>query len=614
MMMECMPIEPYFPGRCVTCWELSTLDMEFGDFICRVSGTNDPVVKYTCAILSCSRRFGSPCLHLEEIAGKSIELGNTGLTFRFPDLNELVDNLIRCDAIGTPGEQKPVILHESGRLYLHRYWEYEQLVAREIAYRALGQEHNFDEPELNLILSRFFQDPTKRDDAQCLAAKVAISRNLCVITGGPGTGKTHTLIRVIASIIDSPIKPRPRVALAAPTGKAAARLVEMVKSADIVLSDGLRLSDYLTESIGTLHRLLGASEDLTTFKYNAANLLPYDVVAVDEASMVDLALMARLLAALPRHAKLILCGDRNQLASVEPGSVFTDICAALLDADRFSDSVPRSVVQLTKNYRFRESSLIHQFSEAVVRGDVKLAEGILEEAKSGRNDLVWFPMEEMSRSRDVLREEIVKGYHPLFKSLNSPKEALRTSTQFRILCPFREGPFGVVFVNRFAEWALGEAFGVSTYARWLSARYPGQLIIVTRNDYSLRLFNGDCGVILRASAVGSSHSNRELVACFPSENDEYRMISPVRLPSNETAFAITIHKSQGSEFDEVLILLPKESTPLLGLNRELVYTAVTRAKNRAKLSSEKNTILRAIMSPTSRESGLREAILREFQA
>lgn len=374
-----------------------------------------------------------------------------------------------------------------------------------------------------------------------------------------------------------------RVALAAPTGKAAARLQETLRAG----CSG-PLQDHLT-SASTLHRLLGSRNASIYFHHNASNPLPVDLVVVDEASMVPLTMMARLFDALPEKARLILIGDRDQLASVEPGSVLGDIAEA---ASQAGGPLQGSLVTLRKNYRFGNDSSIFALCNAVRNGEVNQALEILN--SGGQPDLgarsVPSPMELPA----ALQPEIVAGYSPYLRT-SDPAQALKEFQKFRVLCALRVGPYGMESLNRQIEEIL-RTEGLISGPR---NAFPGMPILITHNDYQLRLFNGDIGIFL-PNLSGS------LLAWFIGDDGNLCQIPLARLPEYEPAFAMTVHKSQGSEFENVLVLLPNQESA--ALTRELLYTALTRARKRVEVWFNEPVLRAAIARQVRRDSGLKQRL------
>jgi exodeoxyribonuclease V alpha subunit len=399
--------------------------------------------------------------------------------------------------------------------------------------------------------------------------------------------------------------------LVAPTGKAAARLVESIKKSKAGLDCAEDVRGAIVESASTIHRCLGSLGRASIgFRHHAGNRLVTDVVLVDEASMVNLGLMRRLVSAMPDHARLILLGDMDQLASVEAGAVLGEICnsgqkrmyspalqrevkalgGGNLPEDQTQDSLPAisdCVAKLQKSYRFQGETGIAALARAINSGDSQAATEVLDRY----DDVLLVPPSTSGNLGGVLRDAALAGYRPYLQP-GEAKERLARFDQFRILCARRTGPFGVEALNEQVTGALRRAGLIASKAE----NYDGKPIMITANTYELQIYNGDIGLVLPDPQSG------QLRACFAGGGGELRMFAPSRLPHQESALAMSVHKSQGSEFDEVAIVLPEEPAPLL--TRELIYTAVTRAKKRVVIHSHPAVLRYAIEHPTERSSGL----------
>jgi len=478
--------------------EFTDIDRHFARFIARFGGGE--AMELAAARLSQSVRQGHICLRIAETLAES-------------------------RAVGPPDAVTPLVL-DGDRLYLRRYFNDETALAKALLARASGGT------------------PVEGQEA---AIERALASPLTILAGGPGTGKTATAAQILRRM-----EPLPRVALAAPTGKAAARLEAAF--------GGLRAS--------TLHRLLGIRPDGGRPRYHAANPLALDMLVVDEVSMAPLPLLRMLFDALPPTARVLLLGDPDQLASVDPGSVLADVVDAA--------SVPGSplggtLAVLRRNYRFDAGSPVARACEAI---------------REGRSDaLESKPLPK--KLDEALREPVLEGYGPLGQE-RDPVKALEALERFRILCAVRQGPYGVEELNRRAAALL--------------QREAGTPILITQNAPGLGLFNGDTGILL----PDPSEPDGPLWAWFPGE----RRIAPAQLPPYEPAFAMTVHKSQGSEFDRVLLVLPEHDNPVL--TRELLYTGLTRARRRADLWANPDVLETAVARRTERASGLRERLTSVF--
>lgn len=628
----------------------SDLDRHFGRLMEELAGGNNPDLFLAAALASRSSRGGHICLDLAEYAGKPLvpdvegeredertqEVSEASF-LSCPPLSSWEKTLRTASVVGCPGEYKPLILDGKFRLYLYRYWFYENSLIRFIRecvspgeaetvlttvstlcpdFSDLGKHLHGLFPEDCPSLRSDGGNAEKAPDWQKIAALAVLRNRFVVISGSPGTGKTTTAARTIALLQRLNRGRTLRIALAAPTGKAAVRLEEAISSAG---TGGH--SDNRPGKAMTLHRLLGAIPHSPYFRHDRDNPLPYDLIIVDEASMVDLPLMAKLVQALSPACRLILLGDRDQLASVEAGAVLGDLCGPA-DAARFftrafledikkmtgepallpisSGNVPAvsdSIVQLQKNHRFTEESGIGRLSRAVNRGDIDRVFDVLNSSRYA--DLVWKSLPESWELARTLSDSFMPYFKIFMQQVGdhaNTEDLFDAFERFRILCALRRGPFGVEAVNALVENLLRSEHLISGSGKW----YPGRPLMITRNDYTLGLFNGDVGLTL------PDRSGNGLSVFFRDPECGFRRFAPFRLPEHETVFAVTVHKSQGSEFDEVLMILADRAVPLL--TRELIYTGVTRAKKRLFLWGSEEVLRQAVSRRITRISGLRDAL------
>lgn len=467
----------------------------------------------------------------------------------------------------------PTVLHlDDGLLYLDRYWIEECRVAEDVLALA-GARRSGSVPDINRLFPDSFAE-------QRGAAQLALSRALTVLTGGPGTGKTTTVARLLALLAEQAEldgKPRLRIALAAPTGKAAARLLEAVQlEVDaLALADRERLPALAAT---TLHRLLGSRPDTSSrFRHNRENRLPHDVIVVDETSMVSLTMMARLLEAVRPDSRLLLVGDPDQLASVEAGAVLADLVEGLTAV------VDSPVATLVTPHRFGES--IGALADAIRDGDADAAVRVL---AAGGEHIEWV---DVHQPAEVLRKVLVPHALRLREAavLGDADAALKTLEQHRLLCAHRRGPYGVAYWNRQVERWLSEQTDMPLWADW----YVGRPVLVTANDYGLGLYNGDTGVaVLRDGGLRAAMATSAGPVQFATG----------RLADVETMHAMTIHKSQGSQAVEITVLLPPTDSRLL--TRELLYTAVTRAREKVRLVGSADQLRAAVTRRAIRATGL----------
>ena len=541
---------------------------------------------------------------------------------------------------------QPLVLGGSAEaplLYLRRYWAYETRVVQALAERTATPQP-VDEARVRQWLDRLFApaagaaQSARGVDWQKLACAVALRSRLSVVTGGPGTGKTYTAARLLALLVAvDPHPERLRVALAAPTGKAAARLKQSIDAALADLQE--RVGDALdlhafAQRMGaarTLHALLGARPDTRQFRHHAANPLDVDVLIVDEASMVHLEMMAALLDALPASARVVLLGDKDQLASVEAGAVLGDLCRdaeagrynpetaryalaaagetlppEFLDAGAAAPGLAQHTVMLRESRRF--GGPIGQLALAVNRGDAAGARRVLADDRSGAlQALEGCSAEAVVRLalhgrpgasacyRDYLQAMAHRPADPgALAHTDWVRSVLTAFERFRLLCAVREGEWGAAGLNRAVEAALRAAGLLGARGEW----YAGRPVMVTRNDAALGVFNGDIGIALPSATAGGG------LRVYFADGPLVRSVGVARLAQVETAFAMTVHKSQGSEFEHTVLVLPPRAGAVLG--RELVYTGITRARQAFTLAAAQPGLLaQAVAQRTQRSSGLR---------
>lgn len=575
--------------------QLSSLDHYFADYITRVEGMPRDGLWVAAALASAVSCRGNVCLDLSSVSGYSIVPFHpeSGL-LHAPPLEQWQQQLAVCATVGKPGDYTPLVLDAVGRLYLHRSWDYERRVAEGILARTAPL--TVDVAGLAAALDRYFPPAGNGGDLQREAARAALSRRFTVISGGPGTGKTSTVARILALLVEAAVGDPPVIMLAAPTGKAAMRLKQSISQSleHLPLVESVRAA--MPQEVTTVHRLLGVIPGQSGFRHDRNNQLPCDVLVVDEASMIDLPLMARLLEALHVETRVILLGDRDQLASVEAGAILSDICAgSSYDALPIGDRP--AIIQLTKSYRFNDQSGIGRLSRLINAGD---GVGALELLTSGLyDDICWRALPSGGAFADAFKLAAGEGFRA-YSQTSSPAAALDELGRFRVLAPHREGRHGVVTLNRLIESTLFSS------RQGGAGGFPLLAVMVTGNNYDLELYNGDTGV------VAATRAEEGQTVSFPAPEGGLRSLSAFRLPLHESAFALTVHKTQGSEFERVLLILPDQLSDVL--SRELLYTAVTRARTRLEIWGDENVFCRAVERCIERNSGLADRLWKGEQS
>jgi exodeoxyribonuclease V alpha subunit len=599
---------------------LSELDRALAETLGRIADERDERVLLAAALASSAVQNGHTCVELARIVERPMvdEAGEAIEGIEYPELSAWVDALrpsrLVANEVQSPKQPRPLVLGAGSRVYLARYFEYERRLAEALLRRVGQSEEGLEAAALRAGLARLFPDDSPGAKEQRLSAVLALLSRVSVISGGPGTGKTSTVAKILVLLQEQALARKReayRVELLAPTGKAAQRLGEAIRNYLASFSVDPAVVASIPSTAKTIHRALAYQPRTPTrFRHHRENPLPADMVVVDEASMVDLALMAKLVDAVRADARLVLIGDKDQLASVEAGSILADVhagrahgvsraCAERVErltGTKLSESggepsLADGMIELTFSHRFREGGGIFELARAVNAGDAASALRVLEASPY----VTLEPLPEPERFARALGPVVEEKFGRLGSATIDEKLALLDG--FRVLSAHRRGPFGVETMN---EW-------IAEHLRKLGLLeaggdfYEGRPIIVTANDHPIELYNGDVGVIARGDGDA-------IAARFPAAGGR-RSVPLALLPPHETAFAMSVHKAQGSEFDEVLLLLGDRASPIL--TRELVYTAVTRARRRVRIFGSREILTASIAARVERASGLRERLWAE---
>ena len=614
--------------------------------------------------LSASLRDGHSCLPLVEVAGKRLfsdgkNLDHSGSVnthisqatkehvtgFLFSDIQSLRALLAQLPLIES--EQQPIVLSH-GRLYLRRYYQFEQELKQVVAARRMissqvtaDNAHNgkIDVEQVKNIIAALFPELATQQEAgnseidwQAVAVANAMNKDFAIIAGGPGTGKTYTVTKLLAALVMlagvhvnrevSEESTLPRIALVAPTGKAAQRLSESITDAVKGFRGKIddKVLDLIPEQAQTLHRLLGVIPEQVNFRHHQENLLAIDILLIDEVSMVDLPMMTRIFRALPASTKVILLGDADQLPSVAVGSVLADFAPrphpgyspdnyhylaqvtgyqtltqdnkSINDNGQYSNA--DCVTFLMKSRRFDGEGAIGRMANYVIKGQHQASWQLLQQSETAGDEK---QLSLLSGDIDTWLTPLVEQYYLPLSQCDNIEEAFALLAKFRILSSTRKGPQGVEYLNTLVIDILRDKGAIATN-RFDSnyVLYPSQPIMISENDYRLGVFNGDIGLLWR-------NSQGHLMAVFENANGDYDWILPSRLPKFDTVYAMTIHKTQGSEFNHVAMVLPEQKDNKL-LSRELLYTGITRAKQQLSIASNQQVWQTGVSQQVKRHSGL----------
>ncbi|WP_231844666.1 exodeoxyribonuclease V subunit alpha [Candidatus Ishikawella capsulata] len=590
---------------------LSFFDVNFARLL---ANEQHPFLLLLSAYVSAKSREGHTCLPLEFFSkGQLFSTSHSDLSKKLWQITGVPSNLMKYlnswNAISNGQDATPLVLSQNC-IYLHRFWKNECIIAN--FFNNNYDINTFDTKTIRLVLDNLFNNHTY----QKIAAATAITKKISIISGGPGTGKTTTVIKLLIAIIRLNINTI-RIKLAAPTGKAASRLTDSLTHLLNKLSISPEEQCKLPHEATTLHRLLGAQYESKGMIYNISNKLPLDILVLDEVSMIDLSMMSNLVAALPEHAQVIFIGDRNQLPSIETGSIMNDLCMRSKNyfsplrawqltqltgckirsyATKTAKIIDDNICLLSVNYRFDSQSGINRLAQAVKMGNIKRVAHIFNMCfedvnKKTITDFVDY----QSMLGDILENYI--EFLTLINKQENPLKIISAFIRHQVICPLRDGPFGVQGLNYYIEQTLIQRHLISMYSN--NQHYLGRPIIITRNDSSLGLSNGDIGIILY-------YKYQDMQAFFIKKNLTIKTVELNRLPLHDTAWAITVHQSQGSEFDAISLVMPREFIPLL--TRELIYTAITRPCKRLIIYTNNAVFESAIKNKTYRYSRLRNRI------
>ena len=544
----------------------SNLDYFFARSMVKAFDEKEPIVQASCALVSKSLFEGHICIDIKTMSDtvRAVSETNNEL-IKFPGLNSWITALQNSKMV-SDNIQTPLVLDSDHRLYFSKYYDFQNRLARNISQRVLLKPSCMDETAIDEMLDLYFSRSDQHIKHQRSAVKHTIKNHFTIVSGGPGTGKTYvtTIIKkMFLWYAEKNALPVPKIICVAPTGKAASKM----------------------DKGSTIHSILRPLKNSPGFYYNKNNILQTDMIIIDEASMIDILLLTRLLEAIPMTAKVIVLGDIYQLSSIQAGSVFSDICKAKgLSSNLFS---------LDYNFRSKGKTGIENLSKAINANDVQGLEYIL---TTGRYpDVVFESLNHKGRLDDAVNKYILDGYKS-FVTADTVEEALKELDNFKIVCAHNSGEYGTLQINHLCENILRTENNFDIHDK------PKRIIMVNTNDYKKGLFNGDTGIVFE-----KKEGVNTFFKSFDNKIKQYRVSD---LPGSDTAFAITIHKSQGSEFNTVLMILPDKISPVV--TRQLLYTGITRAKTKVIIIGDINIIKKAINFSVKRNSGLAICLEKEI--
>jgi exodeoxyribonuclease V alpha subunit len=557
---------------------------------------------------------GSTCLNLNDKLKYRVYPEDDTSDDKYVEMlvtEEQIAELRNHKSVGCPEDDRhPLVLTEDKLLYLQKYFKYEQELLEDIRSRL---QIEGDQQSYKLVKEG------KVNESQLLGVYLGLRKQFSLITGGPGTGKTSIIARLIVSIFMNQPNSDLRIALAAPTGKAAARMSESIRKEigdlqELADLDWDTLQQKIPEESFTIHRLLQYHPMRNSFGRNGKNPLPYDLVILDEATMIDLPLLLNLFRAIPKECKVIMLGDKDQLTSVGVGSVFADLVAKFAKGTYSADllegfqksggTLPNNIRKGAENpersaitvldttYRFKVESRIYEACQAVKSGNEDEMRSLLLSCKDAKEDFIWYTLGKNSRKEftDKLKPLVDQHFKPLLsmqaKTDDDFKSVLMQLKNFCLLSPIRLGTSSVDSLNK-------EVVKILHSGKEVDAEFHGMPIMIQVNDYQNHLYNGDLGVLVK---IG-----KEMQACFPCSKSGFRLIPKNMLPDYDTAYAMTIHKSQGSEYEEVMVIIPDKTK---NLSRELLYTGISRGKTKVICVGKEDNILNALDLRSQRASGI----------
>lgn len=537
----------------------SHLDYFFTRSLARAFKETDPLVLVACALVSKSLFEGHICLDIHAAAGVTRPVTETGNTLvKFPEFFRWIKAL-QASPLVSGTIQTPLVLDPDHRLYLSKYYDFQQRLAQNIGQRVLLPRQETGESFLDDLLESFLPGSNAPVLHQKTAVKKALLNHFTLISGGPGTGKTFVtaiIKKMFFALAEKLKRPEPKIICLAPTGKAASKM----------------------EQGSTIHAALKPLKSGPGFYHDKNNPLKADVVIIDEASMIDILLLTRLLEAVPMTARVIILGDNHQLSSIQAGSVFCDICSV--------QGLHANLCFLEYNFRSRGKTGIEKLARAINANDAMALESVL--LSGGYPDVVFKSLEDGNDISLAVKDVIIKGYHS-FSHADTLDEALGQLDAFKILCAHNSGEYGTLQINHVCENILRSEHNFD-----IEGTFFKRIIMVKTNDYKKGLFNGDTGIVFE--------KKEGVNAFFISQDSTIQRYRASDLPVSDTAFAITIHKSQGSEFKTVLMIVPDKLSPVM--TRQLLYTGVTRAKTKVIIIGNINIIKKAASLSVKRNSGL----------